>query len=205
MTPRRPQRPASLLVGPVAFADGRCAVIGDLAGADVDGDVIVPRFGREGNADELWLWVATRPSAGPVSVRADWPADGVRGATASFAGGLLHAPYRPSSSTGARGGDTRGPVGRARRPSSPAIRSRVRGSGPLVGVTRDPSTWSSPQRERPAVLHEHPGRASKGQQRRRPVPPPRAVTAEERRRRCATSRRSVPIGSLGTTGWRSWP
>ena len=53
MTPRRAPRPASVLAGPIAFADGRIAVIEDLAGLDVDGDVILSRFWREGSEDEL--------------------------------------------------------------------------------------------------------------------------------------------------------
>ena len=80
------------LVLEVAFADGRRAVIADLAGADVDGDLILSPFWRDGGEDELWLWVAPLPPAGPVTVRANWSAAGLRGAEVSFAGALLRSP-----------------------------------------------------------------------------------------------------------------
>ncbi len=87
----RPDRFVGLALE-VRFADGRSAVIEDLAGPDVDGEVILSRFWRQGSEDELWLWVAPRPSAGPVTVRADWSAYGLRAATVSFEGALLGAP-----------------------------------------------------------------------------------------------------------------
>ena len=76
----------------VAFADGRRAVIEDLAGPDVDGDLFLSRFRRDGGEDELWLWVAPLPPGGPVTVRANWPASGLRGAEISFEGARLRAP-----------------------------------------------------------------------------------------------------------------
>ena len=76
----------------VAFADGRSARVEDLGRLDVDGDVILSRFWREGSEDELWLWVAPLPPAGPVTVRADWLAFGIRGAVVGFEGALLRAP-----------------------------------------------------------------------------------------------------------------
>ncbi len=87
----RPDRFVGLALQ-VAFADGRSAVTADLAGADVGGDVVLSRFWREASEDELWLWVAPRPPAGPVTVRADWSAYDLRGAVASFEGALLRAP-----------------------------------------------------------------------------------------------------------------
>ena len=84
--------PGVLFVGlvlEVAFADGRSARVDELAGLDVDGEVILSRFWREGSEDELWLWVSPRPPAGPVTVRADWSAYGLRAATVSFEGALL--------------------------------------------------------------------------------------------------------------------
>jgi hypothetical protein len=87
----RPDRFVGLALE-VAFADGRSAAIEDLTGPDVDGDVILSRFWREGSEDELWLWAAPLPPAGPVTVRADWSAYGLRGATASFEGVRLRAP-----------------------------------------------------------------------------------------------------------------
>ena len=80
------------LVLEVGFADGRSARVEDLGRLDVDGDVILTRFWREGSEDELWLWVAPLPPAGPVTVRADWSAYGIRGALVGFAGALLRAP-----------------------------------------------------------------------------------------------------------------
>jgi hypothetical protein len=87
----RPDRFVGLALE-VAFADGRSARVEDLAGLDVDGDVILTRFWRDGGEDELWLWVAPLPPAGPVTVRADWLAFEIRGAVVGFEGALLCAP-----------------------------------------------------------------------------------------------------------------
>ena len=87
----RPDRFVGLVLE-VAFADGRSARVDELAGLDVDGEVILSRFWREGSEDELWLWVAPLPPAGPVTVRADWLAFGIRGALVGFEGALLRAP-----------------------------------------------------------------------------------------------------------------
>ena len=76
----------------VAFADGRSARAEDLAGFDVDRDVILSRFWRDGSEDELWLRVAPLPPAGPVTVRADWLAFDIPGALVGFEGALLRAP-----------------------------------------------------------------------------------------------------------------
>ncbi len=87
----RPDRFVGLALQ-VAFADGRSAAIEDLAGIDVDGDVILSRFWRDGSEGELWLWVAPLPPAGPVTVRTNWSAAGLRGAEVSFADALLRSP-----------------------------------------------------------------------------------------------------------------
>ena len=87
----RPDRFVGLALE-VRFADGRSARVEDLAGPDVGGEVVLSRFWREGSEDELWLWVAPVPPAGPVTVRADGPAYDLRAATVSFEGALLRAP-----------------------------------------------------------------------------------------------------------------